>query len=293
MDLLRRLKEQVLIFDGAMGTMLQAYGLSSGDCPEEWNVTHADIVRSIHQGYLEAGSDVIETNTFGGNRFKLAKSQMQDRVIELNTRGAELARELAGPDHYVAGSVGPTGELLKPLGRVSPREMYEVFAEQITALEEGGADLICIETMSDLEEARIAIKAARENTKLPVIATMLFEPGLRGFRTMMGTDIRRAVNGLLEGGANVIGTNCGRGIEEAIGIVQEMRAVTDAPILVQPNAGVPQLQGGRTVFPQTPEFMASLAPELVRAGANLVGGCCGTTPAHIRAMIKAVRGCRR
>lgn len=274
-----------LLFDGAMGTMLQIKGLGQ-DCPEEWNTTHPDVLREIHKAYLDAGSDVIETNTFGANRFKLAKFGLQKKVSQLNRADASMAKELAGEDRFVAGAVGPTGEFLEPVGQISESQMYEAFAEQVYALQEGGADLICVETMSDPEEAGLALRAAKENTNLPVITSMLFEPGPKGFRTMMGTDVKSAVEKLKEAGADALGTNCGNGIELITEIVKEINSYTDGPILGMPNAGVPQLKGGQTVFPESPEFMAAHIEALLQTGANIIGGCCGTTPEHIEAMAR-------
>jgi len=290
MDFLREVRRRVIFFDGAMGTMLQSMGLSGGDCPEEWNVTHPDALKRVHEGYVEAGSDVIETNTFGGSRFKLERYGKGDMVLELNRAGARLAKEVAGDRAIVAGSVGPTGEFLEPLGTVSEDEMLSTFREQAAALAEGGVDIFCIETMSDLREAELAVRAAKVETGLPVAATMAFNPDPRGFRTMMGVSPEEACRVLLDAGADVVGVNCGGiGIVDMARLVGEMRTYTDAPILAQPNAGVPQLIEGKAVFSDPPELMARHAPELVSAGADIIGGCCGTTPRHIKAMIDAVK----
>ncbi len=283
--LLDTLKEKkLLVSDGAWGTMLQAQGLEPSDCPEEWNISHPNVVKSIANKYAEAGSDMVLTNTFGGSRKKLEKCGLGDRVKELNLVGAKLSKEGA-PDCIVAGSVGPTGEFLEPYGEMTEKEMIEVFAEQIEALVEGGIDVVCIETMSAIEEAICAIKAARiVKQDIEIIATMTFDPTPKGFRTMMGVDCKRAAEALTEAGADVVGSNCGNGIEQMIPITEEMRKYTDRPILIHANAGVPELINGKTVFRETPEQMARFIEPLVKAGASIIGGCCGTTPEHIKAI---------
>ena len=242
MDFLKELGKKVLFFDGAMGTMLQSMGLSGGDCPEEWNITHPDALKKVHRAYVASGSDIIETNTFGGSRFKLEKYEKGNKVAEFNRAGASLARSIAGDCAMVAGSVGPTGEFLEPLGTVSEDEMLSAYRDQVAALAEGGADIFCVETMSDLSEAKLAVKAAKSETDLPVIATMAFDPGPKGFHTMMGVSPEEACSSLLEAGADVVGANCGGGgIVEMAGIIAEIRASTESPILAQPNAGIPQM----------------------------------------------------
>ncbi len=284
--LLDRLKKRkILVSDGAMGTMLQNKGLKVGECPEEWNITHSAEVYAITEDYLKAGSDMVVTNTFGCSRFKLAKFGLEAKVAEFNKVGIGLAKEAAMQyGGIVAGSVGPTGEFMQPLGTVTEDEMYDVFKEQILAQIQGGADAICVETMTSLEEISIAIKAVKENTSVPAIGTMTFDKGAKGYRTMMGVSIKEAALGLEKAGADIIGTNCGNGIGPMVDIVREMRKYSSMPILVHANAGVPELIDGRTCFRETPEYMAKKVPELIDAGANIIGGCCGTTPEHIRAI---------
>jgi 5-methyltetrahydrofolate--homocysteine methyltransferase len=211
-------------------------------------------------------------------------------VREVNRLAAEHARSQAPPGCYVAGSVGPTGEFLEPLGPVSESEMLDTFAEQITALEEGGADAVVIETAMALEEATLAVRAAKENTNLTVISTMIFDKGPRGYFTMMGVTPEQGVAGLLEAGADVVGTNCGNGIEKMVEIAEKMRAVTDGYLAVHSNAGIPAIVQGRIVYPETPEFMAEGFKKLHDLGVNIIGGCCGTGPDHIRELGKALRG---
>ena len=276
---------RTLVSDGAWGTFLQRSGLQPGDCPELWCVEHRDVVAGIARNYIEAGADMIETNSFGGTRFKLAHYGLADRAVELNEAAAAISREAAGPDRHVIASIGPTGKMLL-MGDVSEDELYDAFKEQAVALERGGADACCIETMAAIDEATLAVRAARENTSLEVICTFTFERTIQGhYRTMMGVSPADMAAALLEAGAQVVGTNCGNGIERMIDIVREIRAATaDTPILVHANAGMPVNVDGVDRFPETPGDMAARVGELVAAGANVIGGCCGTTPEHIRAI---------
>lgn len=274
-------KGKILVSDGAWGTFLQKKGLQLGECPEEWNVTHSGEVLDIARSYINAGADMIETNSFGGTRFKLEKYGLASQVFELNKAAAELSRKAAG-DKFVLGSVGPTGKILM-MGDVTEEELYEAFKEQAKGLEAGGADAIIIETMSDLDEARLAIRAAKENTGCEVFCTMTFEKTVSGeFRSMMGISPTEMVETLIDAGADLIGANCGNGIADMIGIVEEIRKTDkNIPVLVHANAGMPVYRDGETFFPETPGEMALLVPKIIAAGANIIGGCCGTTPDHI------------
>jgi len=268
--------------------MLQARGLTPDDCPEEWNVSHAEDVKAVAAEYARAGSDLILTNTFGGSATKLAKLGYEDRVEEFNLAGARNSLEGA-PGVMVAGSVGPTGDFLQPLGTATPDEMEAVFSQQINAMLQAGLKAICIETMTALDEALSAVRATRElDDEIDIITTFTFDPTPNGYKTMMGVDPQQVAEELPQAGANVIGANCGNGIEQMIEITSELRKHTDLPILVHANAGLPELVEGETVFRQSPEAMASMTRALVDAGANIIGGCCGTTPSHIAAMKAAL-----
>jgi 5-methyltetrahydrofolate--homocysteine methyltransferase len=282
---------EILISDGAMGTFLHARGLAPGECPESWCVSHADIVRNIAESYAAAGSDIVETNSFGGTSFKLKAYGLADQAAIFNRAAARLAKEAVAGKGYVAASVGPTGQIVEEEGgNVTAAQLYESFKEQVIALAEGGADAICVETMWSVQEATQAIRAVKENTQLPVICTFTFEPGVKGFRTTMGVKPDRAVRAALDAGADMVGANCGNGIANMIEITRQMRAtVPQAPILIHANAGLPVVENGETVFKETPEYMASRVAELIAAGANVIGGCCGTNPNHIAAMAAEVK----
>jgi 5-methyltetrahydrofolate--homocysteine methyltransferase len=284
MTILEKLSQnRLLLSDGALGTFIQAKGLIAGECPELWNITRRRDILDIAESYIQAGSDIISTNSFGGSVFKLAQYGLENRVHEINAAAAAIYREAAGSDKHVAGSVGPTGKMLL-MGDVTESELYDAFRDQAVALEKGGADIIIIETMSAVDEASLAVRAARENTKCTVIITMTFSGDQNGeFHTMMGVTPEEMVISMKEAGAHIVGSNCGNGIEDMTGIVKAIRAVDNKiPVIIQANAGIPEFIDGKTVFRESPEMMASFVPELIKAGANIIGGCCGTTPDHIR-----------
>jgi methionine synthase I (cobalamin-dependent) len=282
-----------VLADGAMGTMLFEIGLSSGDPPEAWNVLHPDRVRLVHRGYLEAGARIVLTNTFGGGRYRLAMHNLEKRVTELNRTAAVLLRaevDAAGTGALVAGDIGPSGEILEPLGTLAYGDAVDAFAEQADALVAGGADVLWVETLAAIEEMQAAFEGiGRVAPGIPVIATMTFDT--HG-RTMFGVTPEAAAEALLGFGAAAVGGNCGNGADEVLEVVRRMRAATapDATIVAKANAGRPQLVGDRAVYPAAPDDAAVYAREAVAAGARIVGGCCGTTAAHVAAMGAALAG---
>jgi len=287
----------VIIADGAMGTMLQQAGLKPGDPPMLWNVDHPDRVRAVHRAYLEAGARILLTNTFNGNRFRLVKHGLEGRGDELNRAGAQILRaEIEDylkkaapgtPSPVTAGDIGPTGEIMAPLGKLSFDDAADGFARQAVALIDGGADVIWIETMADLEEVRAALEGTRRaSPDIPIIVTMTFDT--HG-RTMMGVKPETAATSLNEWGAAAMGGNCGNGPDEMLVAIQKMHsAVPGALLVAKSNAGMPEFLDGATVYRATPEMMAQSAVQLRDAGARIIGGCCGTTPGHIAAMARAV-----
>ena len=290
-SILEKLKQnKILISDGAWGTFLYERGLQPGECPELWNITHRDDVFAIAKSYIDAGADIILTNSFGGSPAKLESFGLQDRAAELNEAAARISREAAGDNHLVLGSIGPTGVMLL-LGEVPEQILYDGFYIQAQALKKGGVDAICIETMSDIDEACLAIRGAKNATGLEIICTFTFNRTVEGdYKTMMGVSPADMVKAVKEAGASIIGTNCGNGFSQMIDIVREIRKVDKmTPVLVHANAGLPTFSNGKTVYPETPEMMAGKVSELIKSGADIIGGCCGTTPEHIKALAREVR----
>ncbi len=283
------LREKVLLFDGGMGSMLIAVGLTDGEAPEEWSIKRPDVLLDIHTKYLEAGADVIQTNTFGATSIKLAASCRDGApdTAALNVRAAEIARQALGEfiagSRFLAGDIGPTGEFFPPMGTLSVDAARNAFREQAAALERGGVDLFLIETMYDISEAVEAIRAVREVSDKPIVCELTMERKKKGYFTIMGDSPEKAAEILVAEGAAVIGANCSLTSGEMIDLAGEMRSLTDAPLLFQPNAGKPEMAGGKAIYRQDPEEFADDLMKMVEAGANAVGGCCGTTPDFIRA----------
>jgi 5-methyltetrahydrofolate--homocysteine methyltransferase len=288
--LLSRLRRgDVLVGDGAWGTQLMLRGLPPGQPPEWFALHQPETIEEVARLYVEAGADLVTTDTFGGTSFRLKLHGLDGERERVNRQAVEAVKRAVGARSLVAASVGPSGQLLEPYGELSPDAVEEAFAEQIAVLASAGADVLCIETMGDLTEATCAVKAAKAKAPaLPVMATMTFERTPRGYFTVMGVSVERAVAGLEAAGADVVGSNCGTGIEDMIEVARAMTRATRLPLLIQPNAGLPESREGQVVYNQTPETMAARVPELLDLGVAIVGGCCGTTPDHIRAIRRAV-----
>ncbi len=280
-DFLKAIEKRILIYDGSKGYLLQKLGLKGGECGEIWNITNQAAVKEIYRLYKEAGSDVIQTNTFTGNRIQLEKYSLGDKTYELNYWGARLARETAGDDTLVAASLGPTGILFEPSGELTFEKAYEIFKEQVKAVADGGVDLLNFETFTDVAEMRAAVLAAKENSDLPVICSMAYESN---GRTLMGNDPFVAVSVLLSLGADMVGANCSFGAGHMLEIVKKMHDAGGGGLSVKPNAGLPEVVDGKACYRETAESFAAQAAEFVKYGARLVGGCCGTTPEYIKAV---------
>lgn len=286
--LLHDLPPAPVISDGAWGTQLQTLGLGPGECPDAWNLTHPDRVGSVARAYVEAGSQIILTNTFGANRLRLAAHGLGDQTVEINRAGARLSRAAAGDRAKVFASIGPTGRLLAA-EQTTEAELLAVFTEQARALAAEGVDALLLETFADLDEIRPAIAAAQA-TGLPVVASLVFGSGPARDRTMMGTTPEQAAAAVVAAGADAVGANCGNGIDGYIPICRRLRAATDRPLWLKPNAGLPEIVGGKAVYRTSPEYFAARTLELIAAGATFVGGCCGTSPAFISAIKRALQG---
>ncbi|MDZ8119439.1 homocysteine S-methyltransferase family protein [Pontiella agarivorans] len=276
------LGEKPVLIDGAWGTELQKQGLKPGDSPEALNLEKPEIVEAVAKAYVDAGSRIIITNTFGGTRFTLERHGLAGRVEEVNRIGAECSKKAAGDRALVFASMGPTGKMLM-MGDVTEEELFNAFSVQAKALATGGADGLVIETMSDLEEAKIALRAAKE-TGLPVCVSMVYDAGAELDRTMMGTPVEQATEELTAAGADIIGSNCGQGIAGFVKLAEKMKTTTDRPVWIKGNAGLPEMKDGKAVYKTTAAEFAAFARPLVDAGADFIGGCCGTDPNFIRAL---------
>jgi len=289
----RVLAGEILVADGAMGTMLMERGLPAGAPPESINRDRPDLLEEIARLYREAGADMVQTNTFGASPLKLALFGLENETETIN-RAAVRAARLGAVGAYVAGSCGPTGRLLEPYGDTDPGLVAEGFRRQIAALAAEGVDMIIVETMTDVHEACLAVRAAKEIAPdLPVAATMTFDPTPKGYFTIMGVSVPEAAGKLAEAGAEIVGSNCGNGTEKMIAIARDFRAATRLPLLFQANAGIPESSSGALVYPETPGFFGRQAEGLFDAGASIVGGCCGSTPAHIAALRRTADARRR
>lgn len=275
------------VTDGAWGTQLQQRGLPVGACPDAWNLAQPENVEEVARCYVEAGSQIILTNTFGSNRFILARYNLGDKVAEVNRAGVAISRKAADGRAKVFASVGPTGVMLV-MGEITPETLKAAFVEQTKAIAAAGADGIVIETMSDVEEAALAVAAAHE-TGLPVVACMTFGSGAKKDRTMMGVTPEQAAERLSAAGADVLGSNCGQGIAGMVEICKRLQAAADRPIWIKANAGLPEMVDGALTYRQTPTEFAAFVPQLAAAGASFIGGCCGTSPAFIQAVVKQAK----
>jgi 5-methyltetrahydrofolate--homocysteine methyltransferase len=290
-NLLSELSIRPLLADGAMGTELLARGLPAGSCCEQWNLDRCDEIESIHRGYVDAGCDLLTTNTFQGSSVALSRQFLESHMREINLRGALIARRAAGEGLWILGDVGPIGDSMKTFGQLSAREVSGAFAKQASALRDGGIDAICIETMSDPQEMAIAIKATRRGAELlPIIATYAFGRSAGAFVTLSGATVREAIGRALEAGADVVGANCGTllSLQDCEDLAEQIvSAAQGTPVIMQPNAGTPVQRNGKITYAAAPSDMAALVTAFLDIGVQIVGGCCGTTPAHTRAMAHA------
>jgi 5-methyltetrahydrofolate--homocysteine methyltransferase len=276
---------EIVVGDGAIGTQLLEQGLEAGQCPEVLNLEHPEILSEFAGRYLEAGAEILTTNTFGGSPLKLRLNSLEDRTEEINWNAVKAVRGVAGDRAYVSGSIGPTGAVLKPYGDAAEDEVYGAFERQVRVLVDAGVDLFCVETMFDLREATLAVRAAKAlSPNTPVMASMTFDATPKGYYTIMGTNIEESAAGLVEAGADVVGTNCGFGIEKMIEIARELVHHASVPVIVQSNAGLPEVRGGEVMYAESPEFMADRIANLIELPVSVIGGCCGTSPEHIRAI---------
>jgi len=286
-EIKKQLSKRPLLLDGAMGTMLQKYCLKQGDCYEEWNISHPQVITKIHQEYINAGADIILTNTFGANRIKLSNFSRENDTLKINELAVNIAKDAINKERsskkriFIGGSVGPTGKILEPYGDLKVSEVYKNYQEQVVILEKVGVDLIILETFYDLEEIRAALKATKENTNLMVIASMTFDKNLK---TIYGVGPEKAVKVLESEGTDGVGANCGTGPEVLYEVLKMMKKTSKTYLLVEPNAGIPEFIEGKIIYPVSPKIMADYTEKFIQLGVNMIGGCCGTTPLHIQAM---------
>jgi 5-methyltetrahydrofolate--homocysteine methyltransferase len=289
-DVRKRLQRgDFIVGDGALGTLLMQRGLQRGEPPEVYNLTRPHILEEIASMYVNAGAEIITTNTFGASPLRLQQFLLDKQMEEINRSAVESVRRATGGNAYISGSVGPSARMIKPLGDTEPEEVFSSFQLQIRALLAAGPDMICIETMSDLVEARLAIQAVRSlDSQIPVMATMTYGKNPQGFFTFLGASIKDSVSALAEAGADIIGSNCGDGMENMLEIAREFLKYSRIPVAIQGNAGLPMESETGLIYPETPEFVAEKAKEMLALGVQVIGGCCGTGPEHIRAIRAAV-----
>jgi len=276
-------KQKVWVFDGAMGTLLQQYTGGEFSCPDVLNLSQPEIVLKVHQEYIKAGSDIIQTNTFGANYLRLKRFNLEKKIYEINSRAVEIARKAAG-NKIVAASIGPLGELIEPFGEVSKEEAFESFFRQAQGLKE--VDFLNIETVQSLDEAEIIINALRSVLSLPISVTVTFQKTPRGYFTMMGESVKDFVDRSSRWDVQAIGTNCGEGFDQSLEIISEMKKFTNLPLIAKPNAGIPEFKDGKVDYPESPEFIEPLIQNFFNNGVKIMGGCCGTTPDHIKKIKK-------
>lgn len=277
--------EEILVADGAIGTILIHNGLQPGECPEALNLTKPEIIQEIAELYFDSGADIIQTNTFGASPLKLSEFGLENETEEINSKAVFFVKNTVNDRAYVSGSVGPSGRILLPYGDTEPDVIYNSFICQIKSIVGSGVDIVCIETMIDLRETILAIKATKVvSPNTPIIATMTFDKTPKGYHTIMGITIKEAAVELQKAGANILGSNCGNGIENMVEIAREFKQVTDLPIMIQSNAGLPETKNGELYYPESVDFFSENVPELIEAGVSIIGGCCGTTPEYIRAI---------
>jgi 5-methyltetrahydrofolate--homocysteine methyltransferase len=288
MDLLKKVKEKTIIFDGALGSMLMDSGHAAGKSPILFNLEQPDLVADIHRQYYEAGSEVVAANTFGGNPLKLAAEGLEQQIESLNREGVRLTRKVCPAGAFVAGDMGPSGKMLQPLGEIAPQDMQQNYFLQARVLIDAGVDLIAIETMFSLDEALAAVRGVRQAGEILVLVSMTFNQNKNGFFTMMGENITRCTTALETAGVDIIGANCTLNSTDIIDLTTELRAATRLPILIQPNAGNPLVRKGVTYYEQSPAEFAADAKKIKNVGADMIGGCCGTTPEFIKEVAAAL-----
>jgi len=284
MTVIEQMKKNGLLLDGAMGSMLMLKGMPGGYSSELMNIEKPDIVLEIHQAYLAAGSDVITTNTFGGSRIKFKKANLDHLTEEVNRSAVKIARQAAGRDQFVAGDIGPMGDMLQPLGLIGVDEATETFSEQARFLSDAGVDLFIVETMFDVNECRAAIRGIRAVSDLPILATLTFEKNPMGFATIMGNGVVESMQILIENGAAAVGANCSIGSDHMVRLAEEIRDCVKTPVVIQPNAGIPEVKNGQLSYPEDPSYYLENIKAIKALGVEIVGGCCGTTPDYIRAI---------